>query len=226
MSDVVGDKTWVNAEIITAVGLNTGGTIQSGVVTDAKQTSPNNSVYKTLLVASVGITTDLASVDTGKYIVANRVPFLSGSALNSGQIPESVSTMNFSSSSSGSFAPYLPMIYLDDADYTVGGLTQKLRIRAQVNTNATAWSSVTATFGLYPVTFAGTADALTITLGTVVPGSTVPAANPAASTPNSYVGTDFNIPTDGQYVLGFTMSATLTNNAIALGTVQLQTRNV
>lgn len=114
-------------------------------------------------------------------------------------------------------------IYFDDADYTIASKTQKLRVRAQVCTNATAWSSVTATFGLYPVTFAGAADALTATLGTVVTGSTVAIANPSASTVNQGNSGVFAIPADGQYALGVVTSATLTNNAAAFVSAQLQT---
>jgi len=174
-------------------------------VTDANLASPNNSAYKTLLVEHGGTGADLAA---GTYLMRR-----SGDPLASG---------GTISSSAGMFS----LLYFDDADFLVGGLTQKLRLRAQVSTNATAWSSVTATFGLYPVTFAGGADALVPTLGTVVTGSTVAAANPLASTPNSYVGTDFAIPSDGVYAIGFVLSATLTNNALALLSAQLQTRNV
>jgi len=114
-------------------------------------------------------------------------------------------------------------IYFDDADYTIASKTQKLRVRAQVCTNATAWSSVTATFGLYPVTFAGAADALTATLGTVVTGSTVAIANPSASTVNQGNSGVFAIPADGQYALGVVTSATLTAAASSFISAQLQT---
>lgn len=176
-------------------------------VTDAKLASPNNSTYKTILTANAWAGTDSP---------AATYP-LAGALLSA----------NSDSGSDFAVGPVLPpMIYFDDADYTVGSLTQKLRVRAQVNTNATAWSSVTATFGLYPVTFAGSADALTVTLGTVVSGSTVAIANPSASTTNQGNSGDLTIPSDGQYCLGVVTSATLTNNAAALLTAQLQTRNV
>ena len=114
-------------------------------------------------------------------------------------------------------------IYFDDADYTIASKTQKLRVRAQVCTNATAWSTVTATFGLYPVTFAGTADALTATLGTVVTGSTVAIANPSASTVNQGNSGVFTIPADGQYALGVVTSAMLIAAASSFISAQLQT---
>lgn len=176
--------------------------LANNAVTDAKMASPNNSIYKTLLVASTILSADVAA---GTYM-------LSGA----GNLP----------SGGGATAAAFPMIYFDDADYTVGSLTQKLRLRAQVNTNATAWSSVTATFGLYPATFAGGADDLGITLGTVVSGSTVAIANPSASTTNQGNSGDFTIPSDGQFCIGVVTSATLTNNARSLLTAQLQTRNV
>lgn len=115
----------------------------------------------------------------------------------------------------------VPTLYIDDADYLLSGLTAKLRLRAQVLTNATQ-PTITFTFGLYPVTVAGAADNLTFTLGTVVSGSTVAIASPAASTPVSGVGTDFNVPADGQYVLGVVTSGTLTNNNLSQLSAQLQ----
>lgn len=154
-----------------------------------------------------------AALAAGTYILGTRV---GGAPLASGG--------DLTTPTDGAVAS--SFIYFDDADYTVAGRTQKLRLRAQVNANATAWSSVTATFGLYPVTFAGGANALTATLGTVVSGSTVAIANPSASTTNQGNSGDFTIPSDGQYCLGVVTSATLTGNAAALLTAQLQTRNV
>jgi len=176
-------------------------------VTDAKLASPNNSVYKTLLFAQA---TTLSDAPAGTYLISNAG--LAGS-------PADIIT-------TGSGLRFPPLIYFDNDDFTVGSLTQKLRLRAQVSTNATAWSAVTATFGLYPVTFAGAADTLTATLGTVVSGSTVPIANPSASATAQGNSGDFTIPSDGQYCLGVVTSATLTNNVAALLTAQLQTRNV
>lgn len=118
----------------------------------------------------------------------------------------------------------MAMVYFAAADYTIASKTQKLRLRAQVNANATAWSSVTATFGLYPVTFAGAASTISVTFGTVVSGSTVALANPSASTTSQGNSGDFTIPSDGQYAIGVATSATLTANAYALLTAQLQTR--
>lgn len=115
--------------------------------------------------------------------------------------------------------------YFDDADYTVAGKTQKLRLRAQVAANATK-PTIKFTFGLYPVTVAGGAAILTMTLGTVVPGSTVVLNEPAASTVSQGNSGDFTIPADGAYVLGVVTDATMTTNSSALLSAQLQTRSV
>lgn len=170
--------------------------------------------YKTLLVASVSLYADFGA---NTYVL--------GAEDVQGNAAPLPSTGNLiGNDASQKWAP--PMIYFDDADAIATSLTQKLRVRFQVNTNATAWSSVTATAGLYPVTFAGAADTLTPTLGTVVTGSTVAIANPSASTTNQGNSGDFTIPSDGQYCLGVVTSAALTNNAVALLTAQLQTRSV
>jgi hypothetical protein len=115
-------------------------------------------------------------------------------------------------------------VYFDDADYTISSKTQKLRLRAQILTNATQ-PLITFTFGLYPVSsVAGTADQVALTLGTVTSGSTVAFASPAASTIHQNNSGDFTIPSDGQYVLGIVLSGTVTNNAVATVHCQLQTR--
>ena len=156
--------------------------------------------YQTIFSAQCVTTLDMAA---GTYSVTNHgtAPVLSGGASNA-----------------------TPTFYFDDADLSISSKTTKLRLRAQVNANATAWSSVTATFGLYPVTFAGGADSLTVTLGTVVSGSTVALANPSASSTNQGNSGDFTIPADGQYAIGVVTSAQLTNNAHAQLGAQLQVR--
>lgn len=124
--------------------------------------------------------------------------------------------------SPGSPGDIPPLVYFDDADYLISGRTQKLRLRAQVSTNATQ-PLITFTFGLYPVTFAGAADVLTATLGAVVASSTVAIASPAASSTTPGASADFTIPADGLYCLGVATSALLTNNNISLLSAQLQT---
>lgn len=178
----------------------------AGIV-DSKLASPNNSAYKTILSADTFVSGDAAA---GTYMMG-RSPRTSGTAIANSADANCV------------YVP--PVIYFDNDDYTVGGLTQKLRLRAQVLANATQ-PAITFTFGLYPVTVAGTADNLTITLGTVVSSSTVAAASPTASTANSYVNSDFTIPSDGAFTLAVVTSAQLTNNAAVSLHAQLQTRNV
>lgn len=119
-----------------------------------------------------------------------------------------------------------PLIYLDDADYTIAGRTTKLRLRAQVSANATAPGTITLTFGLYPLTVAGAAGVLTHTLGTVVSGSTAAATNPSASTITSVVGSDFNVPADGAYGLAVVTSATVPANGLLGVNAHLQLRHV
>lgn len=204
MAAITQGKTWVNAETITHTALNAS---QANLVTAANDLAGQ---YKTLLVSSCWASTDLGAatyiIDT--WASGSTAPAVSGASLSLTAVKPPKS------------------IYFDDADAVTTTLAQKLRLRAQVNTNATAWSSVTATFGLYPVTFSGGADAFVVTLGTVVAGSTVAIANPGASTTSQGNSGDFTIPADGQYALGVVTSATLTNNAAALLTAQLQYRSV
>lgn len=116
---------------------------------------------------------------------------------------------------------WVPSLYIDDADYTISGRTPKLRLRAQVSTNATQ-PTITFTVGLYPVTFAGGADSLTLTAGTVVSGSTVAIVSPAASSTTQGNSGDFSLPGDGQYCLAVVTSGQLTNNNASLIGAQLQ----
>lgn len=164
--------------------------------------------YRTLLSSSQTLRIDIGAFT---YLVANTsgVPVVSG---------ENISTAG---EAKGFAVPYF---YFDDADYLVSGLTQKLRIRAQMMVNATK-PTIKFTVGLYPITVAGAADVLSVTLGTVVSGSTVEINEPAASTITSGTGSDFTIPSDGAYMLGVVTSGTLTNNSAVYLSAQLQTRS-
>lgn len=121
--------------------------------------------------------------------------------------------------------PPPPLFYLDDADFSISNKTQKLRVRAQVLTNATA-PARTFTVGLYPVTCAGAADELTFTLGTVVPGSAVAIASPSASSVTQGNSGDFTIPSDGAFALGVTTSGAPATSSVQLIYGYLQTRHV
>lgn len=175
--------------------------IEDGTVTDADLASPNNSFYRTLLAASQKI----ASAGLNLYLIANT----SGAVINLENL--------------GSAAP--PYIYFASADYAVAGKTQKLRVRAQVAVNATKPASK-LTVGLYPFTVAGGASEIKLSLGTVVPGSTVAFNEPAASTVSQGSSGDFSIPSDGAYLLGFENSTNFAANSSVLVGVQLQARSV
>jgi hypothetical protein len=157
--------------------------------------------YKTLYVASAASTSASTS---GSYYFAGQG--LVKSAASSGGV--------------------VSALYFDDADYTMSGKTQKLRVRAQAYTNATA-PAITLTVGLYPISsVAGGAAVLVVTLGTVTAGSTVAFASPAASTKSQGNSGDFTIPADGHYVLGVALSGTQATNSLVGLSVQLQTRHV
>jgi hypothetical protein len=121
------------------------------------------------------------------------------------------------------------MIYLAAADYpTVGALTTKLRIRAQLLGNDVA-NAGNFTFGLYPFTrpaSSGAANQVIITLGTVVSGSDgATISTPAADSSNTLVGSDFAFPADGWYCLGVVITASSAVASQATMNVQLQMRN-
>jgi hypothetical protein len=123
---------------------------------------------------------------------------------------------------SGSSLPQF--FYLDDADFAISGRTLKLRVRAQVYTNATA-PAITFTAGLFPVSsVTGGVQSFQATLGAVTSGSTVAIATPSASTSNQGNSGDFVFPADGHYVLGVTFSGTIAGNASGLICAQLQRR--
>lgn len=165
----------------------------SAGIPDSKLASPNNSAYKTLLTVQ------------GWMISTGAAPkfFLGDGTM--------IPTPNVAT-------PQLPILYLDDADYTVAGLSPKLRVRAQCFTPASG-SSNTSTVGLYPITGI---SAGAYTIGAVTSGSTVAFSPSAANTASQSNSGDFAFPTDGYYILGI---ATTPSSAIGF-TAQLQTRNV
>jgi hypothetical protein len=225
MTDIVlpklsqtGTNEWADVEdndvaIRTVVnGQITNGNLSgSAAITDANLASPNNSVYRKIFHSSGMLGSD---ANAGTYLLGANA---SSSSLMLGQ------TLDITPADGAERAP--DIFYFDDADYTVSGLTRKLRLRAQVAANATQ-PIVTFTFGLYPITVAGTADNLTFTLGTVVSSSTVAIASPAASTVTSGVNSDFTIPADGSYALGVVTNASMTNNSAVAAYAQLQLRHV
>lgn len=133
-----------------------------------------------------------------------------------------------SSGTSGDSGGYF--LYLDDADYAITGHKLVMRVRSQVYTNATApGASFRMTPGLYPISASGgTADLNSITLGTVVSGSTVTINSGSALSASSMYfnnSSEFDIPADGHYALGAQISgAALAANAFAQVISQLQYR--
>lgn len=179
----------------------------SNLLEDSGLASPNNSCYRTLLsVTSILSNALVASTYLlGSYAAGN--PSASGANLLTGTVPWG-------------------LFYMAKADCEVAGKTQKLRLRSQFSTNATK-PTQTFTPGLYPITVAGGANELKLTLGTVVTGSNAgSAAEPTASTVTSKETSDFTIPADGLYCLGLVTSGTLTANSTLAISAQLQTRSV
>lgn len=96
-------------------------------------------------------------------------------------------------------APTIIPLPLDDADYTVSGKTTKFRIKATVAAGTPITAGTTVTIGLHPITYGAN-----ITLGAAVSGSTV-AIDPASNSGVGGVGSDFDVPSDGDYALGYTL---------------------
>lgn len=179
------------------------------VVSDSDLASPNNSVYRSIFGATTFAGDDQAAAT---YLFA---PDWSG-ILNGVDISSSGALVGFG----------IETIYLDSADYLVAGKATKLRVRFSVDTNATA-PTRTWTCGLYPVTFAGAADQLTFTLGTVVPNSTAAINAPPASSSTVAVSSDFDVPAAGVYAFGVVQSGgAIANNAAMKLTARLQMRHV
>lgn len=120
------------------------------------------------------------------------------------------------------------IIYLDPADYpAVGGATTKLRIRVVVAVNHVAPTG-NFTFGLRPVTRPATSGGAAVniyTIGAAVTGSTVTLTTPIMDSLNVVVGSDFDIPAAGFYVLGFTSTATVATSSHLHISAILQQRN-
>lgn len=175
-------------------------------ITDANLASPNNSAYRLVAASQQPIRTLKAA---GTYFLGNLFePLASGG--------EVIATSEYRANP--------PYFYFDDADFAVAGKTLKMRLRAQAAVNATK-PTIKFTFGLYPVTVAGGAGVLTVTLGTVVSGSTVEINEPAASTVSQANSGDFTVPVDGAYALGVVTSNTMTVNSAVLMSAQLQIRS-
>ncbi len=122
----------------------------------------------------------------------------------------------------------ISVIGIYSADHaTVSGLTAKLRIRASLNTNATAPTG-SYRFALFPVSpTGGVAANVVYTVGTEVSGSTTgTSTTPTANTAVALVGSDFVLPADGQYAICLVTTGTVAANAHIGINAQLQIRYV
>lgn len=115
--------------------------------------------------------------------------------------------------------------YLDPSDYSVSGLTAKLRVRGVVFTNGTA-PGITFTFGLYPITTGGGANALVLTTGTVVASSTAAVVTPSLNSVSTAVSSDISVPSAGAYALAVAFSGTTAASSVGLAHARLEVRHV
>lgn len=192
-------------EVATVVNALDTNNYTNASVTDTDLTSPNNSVYRTISQASF-IMHDLQGASTG-------YPFQGGLAA-------------FGTNQTATEA-VVPILYLDDADYTVASKTTRLRVRAQCLVNDFG-AGITVTWGLYPITAVGSGglgDQIRLTNGTVITGSTVAFAAPVANSLGQGNSGDFAFPADGHYVLGAVLSGAPTVNSKAYLSAQLQLRH-
>lgn len=123
----------------------------------------------------------------------------------------------------------LNTIAIAAADYpSVDGLAPKLRVRFNINANDVAPFTGTFVCGLHPVTRPATSGGTGLciyTIGAAVSGSTVTGTNLAADSANLLAGSDFAIPSDGQYVLAFVTNQTMATNSHVHISASLQLRN-
>lgn len=120
-------------------------------------------------------------------------------------------------------APYL---YLDPADFAVVGRTTKLRLQVGAVVNDVG-PAVTITVGLYPVSATtGAVGNVAYALGTVVAGSTVAFASPAANSRTHADSGDFTPPSADQYLIGLVSSGTPAASSAVQLRAQLQVRMV
>jgi hypothetical protein len=124
-------------------------------------------------------------------------------------------------------ANYRPF-YIDPADFTAGSRTNKLRLRAQLFTNAVA-PATNWTVGLYPVaTYGGAsgAEPTIATLGAVVAGSTIAFNAPGVTSQSQGNSGDFTAPAAGYYVFAVVNSGAAAAGAVVGVRSVLQVRQV
>ena len=201
INDVVTRFTEV-ATVVNALDTNN---YTNASVTDTDLTSPNNSAYKTISQASFK-THGASGAITG-------YPHQGGLAA-------------FGTNQTATEA-IVPILYLDDADYTVASKTTRLRVRAQCLVNDFG-PAITITWGLYPITAVGSGgigNQIRLTNGTVLTGSTIAFASPAANSLGQSNSGDFAFPADGHYILGAVLSGAPNASSMTYNTAQLQIRH-
>jgi|GEM_PF-5142496 len=135
--------------------------------------------YRNLLTTSGKGATSAASAGT-KYFL----------------IPGSQDTTTFTPGTTNAF-PFYP---LKAEDLAIGELKTKLRILGVWKTGSVA-PGVTATVSLYKLSGSATS-----TLGAAVTGSGADITTPAKESEARFVSADFDLPADGIYVPGYTLS--------------------
>lgn len=91
--------------------------------------------------------------------------------------------------------------YINPTELAIAGRTTKLNIQAVLGTNNTSVGTTTITTSLYPVTMANGADTVQITLGTIVPSSSIQFVNPSTNVITASTTGDIDIPAAGLYCL-------------------------
>jgi hypothetical protein len=123
------------------------------------------------------------------------------------------------------FADYLTAA----TDLAVGSpnvRTAKMRMRVSLVVNAVA-PAITFTFGYYPVSAIGGASGqlpFVSTLGTVVSGSTIAFASPAANSQTNSISSEFTVPAAGYYVAAVVLSGTVPSNSFITAVITRQVR--
>jgi hypothetical protein len=118
-------------------------------------------------------------------------------------------------------------VYLDPVDFGGTGATAKLRVRLAMMINNTAPTS-TFSAALFPLaTNSGAANLIQVaTVGAAV-GTTTTLVAPFVNTAPHAEGSDIDIPTAGQYLLGLVIAGSATAaNAAVNATISLQSRHV
>ena len=117
-------------------------------------------------------------------------------------------------------------LYLDPAIYAAGTRTTYYNIRCNAVTNATA-SAVNFTVGLYPVTAsAGAAATVSVTLGTLVAGSTTAFNTPGAGALLNGASGDFAAPAAANFALAVVVSGAMAANSSVMVRARLFSRQV